>query len=113
MSATVTMNQDVLLSAQNLSVRFGGALAANKVSSDVRRGEAFTRLPPNAAGKTPRVNLTSRIYTPTTGTIAYAGPGGAMLPLTDQPPHKVAGLGIARTFRTSSCLSTPACCTTC
>ena len=99
MSAATTMNQDVLLSAQNLSVRFGGVLAVNNVSFDVRRGEVFTLIGPNGAGKTTVFNLISRIYTPTTGTIAYAGPGGAMLPLTDQPPHKVAGLGIARTFQ--------------
>ncbi len=99
MSAATTMNQDVLLSAQNLSVRFGGVLAVNNVSFDVRRGEVFTLIGPNGAGKTTVFNLISRIYTPTTGTIAYAGPGGALLPLTDQPPHKVAGLGIARTFQ--------------
>ena len=99
MSAATTMNQDVLLSAQNLSVRFGGVLAVNNVSFDVRRGEVFTLIGPNGAGKTTVFNLISRIYTPTTGAIAYAGPGGALLPLTDQPPHKVAGLGIARTFQ--------------
>ena len=93
------MTNEVLLSAQNLSVRFGGVLAVNNVSFDVRRGEVFTLIGPNGAGKTTVFNLISRIYTPTTGAIAYAGPGGALLPLTDQPPHKVAGLGIARTFQ--------------
>ena len=93
------MNDNILLSAQNLSVRFGGVLAVNNVSFDVRRGEVFTLIGPNGAGKTTVFNLISRIYTPTTGSIAYAGPGGAMLPLTVQPPHKVASLGIARTFQ--------------
>jgi branched-chain amino acid transport system ATP-binding protein len=74
-------------------------LAVNNVSFDVRRGEVFTLIGPNGAGKTTVFNLISRIYTPTQGTIAYAGPGGTMLPLTDLPPHKVAGLGIARTFQ--------------
>ncbi len=93
------MTDEILLRAENLSVRFGGVLAVNNVSFDVRRGEVFTLIGPNGAGKTTVFNLISRIYTPTTGTIAYAGPGGALLPLTDQPPHKVAGLGIARTFQ--------------
>ena len=93
------MTTEVLLSAQHLSVRFGGVLAVNDVSFDVRRGEVFTLIGPNGAGKTTVFNLISRIYTPTTGTIAYAGPDGTMLPLTDQPPHQVAGLGIARTFQ--------------
>ncbi|MBB6560873.1 branched-chain amino acid transport system ATP-binding protein [Acidovorax soli] len=92
------MTDDILLSAQNLSVRFGGVLAVNNVGFEVRRGEVFTLIGPNGAGKTTVFNLISRIYTPTAGTIAYAGPNG-MLPLTDQPPHKVAGLGIARTFQ--------------
>ncbi|MDZ7866146.1 ABC transporter ATP-binding protein [Acidovorax sp.] len=92
------MTDDILLSAQNLSVRFGGVLAVNNVGFEVRRGEVFTLIGPNGAGKTTVFNLISRIYTPTTGTIHYAGPAG-MLPLTDQPPHKVAGLGIARTFQ--------------
>ncbi|MGV3678840.1 MAG: ABC transporter ATP-binding protein [Acidovorax sp.] len=92
------MTDDILLSAQNLSVRFGGVLAVNNVGFEVRRGEVFTLIGPNGAGKTTVFNLISRIYTPTTGTIAYAGPNG-LLPLTDQPPHKVAGLGIARTFQ--------------
>ncbi|CAN7642056.1 ABC transporter ATP-binding protein [Acidovorax sp. LjRoot118] len=92
------MTDDILLSAQNLSVRFGGVLAVNNVGFEVRRGEVFTLIGPNGAGKTTVFNLISRIYTPTTGTIHYAGPDG-MLSLTDQPPHKVAGLGIARTFQ--------------
>ena len=89
---------DVLLSAKNLSVRFGGVLAVNDVSFDVRRGEVFTLIGPNGAGKTTVFNLISRIYTPTSGEIDYAGPDGP-IKLTDQPPHKVASLGIARTFQ--------------
>ena len=46
------MNGDILLSAKELSVRFGGVLAVNKVSFDVRRGEVFTLIGPNGAGKT-------------------------------------------------------------
>ncbi len=85
---------EVLLSAQNLSVRFGGVLAVNNVSFDVKPGEVFTLIGPNGAGKTTVFNLISRIYTPTTGTIDYQGQR-----LTDQPPHKIASLGIARTFQ--------------
>ncbi len=89
---------DILLSAQNLSVRFGGVLAVNNVSFDVKRGEVFTLIGPNGAGKTTVFNLISRIYTPTAGSIDYAGPNG-MLRLTEQAPHQIARLGIARTFQ--------------
>ncbi|MCF8211255.1 MAG: ABC transporter ATP-binding protein [Rhodoferax sp.] len=89
---------DTLLSAKNLSVRFGGVLAVNKVSFDVQQGEVFTLIGPNGAGKTTVFNLISRIYTPTSGEIDYLGPQG-MLKLTQQPPQNVASLGIARTFQ--------------
>jgi branched-chain amino acid transport system ATP-binding protein len=92
------MNADILLSAQDLSVRFGGVLAVNKVSFDVKRGEVFTLIGPNGAGKTTVFNLISRIYTPSTGVIDFSGPQGK-LRLTDQPAHQIAGLGIARTFQ--------------
>ena len=87
-----------LLSANNLSVRFGGVLAVNKVSFDVQQGEVFTLIGPNGAGKTTVFNLISRIYTPTTGEIDYLGPQG-LIRLTEQLPQAVAGLGIARTFQ--------------
>jgi len=85
---------DVLLSATDLSVRFGGVLAVNRVGFDVKRGEVFTLIGPNGAGKTTVFNLISRIYTPTSGTITYEGRN-----LAEQAPHDIARLGIARTFQ--------------
>ena len=84
----------VLLSAKDLSVRFGGVLAVNKVGFDVRRGEVFTLIGPNGAGKTTVFNLISRIYTPTSGSIDFDG-----TPLLAHAPHEIAQLGIARTFQ--------------
>ncbi len=89
---------DALLSAQQLSVHFGGVLAVNKVSFDVRPGEVFTLIGPNGAGKTTVFNLISRIYNPTSGQIDFLGPQG-FIRLTDQPAQNVASLGIARTFQ--------------
>ncbi len=88
------MSSGVLLSAKDLSVRFGGVLAVNKVSFDVHRGEVFTLIGPNGAGKTTVFNLISRIYTPTSGSIDYDG-----TPLLTHAPHQIAQLGIARTFQ--------------
>lgn len=85
---------DILLSAKNLSVRFGGVLAVNQVSFDVKKGEVFTLIGPNGAGKTTVFNLISRIYQATEGEIIYKDK-----PLTRQPAHKIAALGIARTFQ--------------
>ena len=86
--------QDILLSAKNLEVRFGGVIAVNDVSFDVRRGEVFTLIGPNGAGKTTVFNLISRIYTPGNGTLHYDGHD-----LLAQPAHRIAALGIARTFQ--------------
>ena len=83
-----------LLSAKNIGMRFGGVLAVNNVSFDVNRGEIFTLIGPNGAGKTTVFNLISRIYTPTTGEIDFDG-----VRLTEQLPHAIASLGIARTFQ--------------
>ena len=87
-----------LLSAKDLSVRFGGVLAVNKVSFDVKPGEVFTLIGPNGAGKTTVFNLISRIYTPSAGEIDYLAPQG-LIRLTDEPAQNVAALGIARTFQ--------------
>jgi branched-chain amino acid transport system ATP-binding protein len=92
------MMNDILLSAQNLSVRFGGVLAVNNVSFDVRRGEVFTLIGPNGAGKTTVFNLISGIYTPTSGSIGLTD-GPRTVELTRRAPHQMASLGIARTFQ--------------
>ena len=84
----------VLLRARHLSVRFGGVLAVNDVSFDVRAGEVFTLIGPNGAGKTTVFNLISRIYQPTSGTLEFDGRD-----ITGVPPHEIASLGIARTFQ--------------
>jgi len=85
---------DILLSAHELSVRFGGVLAVNKVSFEVQQGEVFTLIGPNGAGKTTVFNLISRLYTPTSGHLTYQGRA-----LNDMPAHSVAAVGIARTFQ--------------
>jgi branched-chain amino acid transport system ATP-binding protein len=85
---------EILLSARNLSMRFGGVLAVNDVSFDVQKGEVFTLIGPNGAGKTTVFNLISRLYQPTAGEIHFEGRN-----LTHAPPHQIASLGIARTFQ--------------
>ena len=62
-----------LLSARDLSVRFGGVLAVNNVSFDVKRGEVFTLIGPNGAGKTTFVNLLTGVLRPSSGSILLKG----------------------------------------
>ncbi len=84
----------VLFKADDLSVQFGGIRAVDSVSFEVQAGEVFSIIGPNGAGKTTIFNLISRIYQPTSGKLILEGRD-----VTSVPAHRVAGLGIARTFQ--------------
>ncbi len=79
---------------ENLSIQFGGVKAVTNVSFEVQQGEVFTIIGPNGAGKTTIFNLISLIYPPTSGRITFEGRD-----ITGMTPHRVANLGIARTFQ--------------
>ena len=84
----------MLFSAEDLSIRFGGIRAVESVNFGVRKGEIFSIIGPNGAGKTTIFNLISRIYRPSSGRLVFDGQD-----ITAIPPHRIAGLGIARTFQ--------------
>jgi branched-chain amino acid transport system ATP-binding protein len=75
-------------------INFGGIRAVDEVSFTVRKGEVFTIIGPNGAGKTTIFNLISRIYEPTGGRLVFEDRD-----ITRLPPHRIAALGIARTFQ--------------
>jgi branched-chain amino acid transport system ATP-binding protein len=83
-----------LLRVENLSISFGGVKAVDGVGFEVNEGEVFTIIGPNGAGKTTVFNLISRIYPPTSGRMLFGDTA-----LERIAPHRVAGLGIARTFQ--------------
>ncbi len=83
-----------LLTAEAVSVHFGGVKAVQDVSFSVEPGEVFSIVGPNGAGKTTLFNLISRIYDVTHGQIVFDGED-----ITAIPTHHVAELGIARTFQ--------------
>ena len=83
-----------VLRAVYLSVHFGGVKAVQNVTFEVNEGEVFSIVGPNGAGKTTIFNLVSRIYDVTTGHIHFAGQD-----ITQVATHRVAELGIARTFQ--------------
>jgi branched-chain amino acid transport system ATP-binding protein len=83
-----------LFQADNLAINFGGIKAVDGVSFAVKKGEVFTIIGPNGAGKTTVFNLISRIYNPTEGKLVFEGED-----ITEVLPHKIAALGIARTFQ--------------
>ena len=83
-----------LLSVRGLCVRFGGITALDGVSFDVKQGQITGLIGPNGAGKTTLFNCLSRLYGYAEGNITFAGH-----PMEDVPRHRVAGLGIGRTFQ--------------
>jgi len=88
------MHDDDQLNVQNVSLSFGGTQALLDVSFGVRRGEILAIIGPNGAGKTSLLNCLNRFYRPQRGRIAFEGHD-----LTDLPSHRIARLGIARTFQ--------------
>ena len=83
-----------LLEVDNVTLRFGGVTAVNKVSFSVEEGEVFALVGPNGAGKSTLFNLISRFYDPVEGDIRFEGKT-----ILDKPAHQMARLGIARTFQ--------------
>ncbi len=82
------------LEIRNLSLSFGGVHAVRDVNFDVEKGEVFSIIGPNGAGKTSIFNLISRLYDADAGSIEFEGKN-----LLGLPPHRIARLGIARTFQ--------------
>jgi len=60
----------VLLKVEHLSMRFGGLVAVNDLSLDIRRGEVTALIGPNGAGKTTVFNCLTGFYKPTSGRLA-------------------------------------------
>jgi branched-chain amino acid transport system ATP-binding protein len=82
-----------LLEVANVSVRFGGIVALDKVSFGVEAGEIAGLIGPNGAGKTTLFNCLSRLYE-CDGSIRFDGH-----PILELPRHRIAALGIGRTFQ--------------
>jgi len=83
-----------LLEVSQLTKTFGGVHAVSDVSFSVSKGEIIAVIGPNGAGKTTLFNLMTGVYPPTQGNIYFNDTD-----ITCLPTHKVAALGIARTFQ--------------
>ena len=83
-----------VLKVQGLTKRFGGLTAVDDVSLSVEAGGITGLIGPNGAGKTTLFSLISGFERPSLGHIMFRGEE-----ITDLPPHRRAGLGIARTFQ--------------
>jgi branched-chain amino acid transport system ATP-binding protein len=94
---TITAPRDLstsLLSAEGVSLSFGGVKALSDVSLRVNRGEVCAIIGPNGAGKTSMLNVLNGVYHPDQGTITFRG-----VTRRRMRPHQTARRGIARTFQ--------------
>jgi len=84
----------VKLQVQDLYLSFGGLEALSAVDVEVREGEILAIIGPNGAGKTCLLNCINGFYRPQRGDIIFDGKT-----ITRLPSHRIATLGIARTFQ--------------
>ncbi|WP_407160262.1 ABC transporter ATP-binding protein [Bradyrhizobium sp. STM 3557] len=83
-----------LLRVESLTKSFGGFVALDNISVDIRKGERFGLIGPNGSGKTTLVNCISGALRPSRGRVSLAGED-----LTPLPPNQRARRGIARSFQ--------------
>jgi branched-chain amino acid transport system ATP-binding protein len=83
-----------MVSVEEVRVEFGGIVALADLSFTIETGQICALIGPNGAGKTTLFNCVSRLYEPTGGRIIFDGRD-----LLQLAPHRVAALGIARTFQ--------------
>jgi branched-chain amino acid transport system ATP-binding protein len=87
-------NRPSQLEISDLSIRFGGILALQEVSLDVREREIYSIIGPNGAGKTTLFNCISGIYMAQAGSVKFMG-----REIRGTKPHKISQMGIARAFQ--------------
>lgn len=85
---------DEALKIEGLAISFGGVKALDEVSFTANRGEIVAMIGPNGAGKTTLFNLVSGVYRPDQGRVFLNGED-----VTGMQPHRLAGLGLTRTFQ--------------
>ena len=87
-------SDQTVIGINNISLSFGGLHALDDISVQIRKKEILAIIGPNGAGKTSFFNCVTGFYHPHKGSINYQG-----IDLSRLPSHKIASLGIARTFQ--------------
>lgn len=94
MTAPERQEQERLLEADRLTIRFGGLTAVSEFTLVMKRYELAGLIGPNGAGKTTIFNLLTGVYRPTSGGLSFQGRS-----LVGLQPWKIARAGVARTFQ--------------
>jgi branched-chain amino acid transport system ATP-binding protein len=90
----MTADHQPILVLAGVRKQFGGLVAVDSLDISVDDGEIFSLIGPNGAGKTTAFNLITGLDVPTSGTIQFSDQI-----ISGLPPHRLAQLGIARTFQ--------------
>jgi branched-chain amino acid transport system ATP-binding protein len=96
---------DLIIRAENLTLRFGGVVSLRDVSIEMRRGEILAVIGPNGAGKTSLFNSLTGVYQPQEGTITFLARDAAPLSVIGKKAHQIAQAGVSRTFQASRLFS--------
>jgi branched-chain amino acid transport system ATP-binding protein len=91
---SVTTEQKLSLAANHITIRFGGLTAVGDVSFTIPERGIVSLIGPNGAGKTTFFNVLTGLYRPTSGHVILG-----QREVTGLPTHKIASLGLARTFQ--------------
>ncbi|MEO7753350.1 MAG: ABC transporter ATP-binding protein [Terracoccus sp.] len=90
----VLADGEKLLEVDDVTLRFGGVVALDQVSFEIRKGEILGLIGPNGAGKTTCFNVMTGVYQPTSGGVRFKGTA-----LGKRKKFQITKLGIARTFQ--------------
>lgn len=85
-----------MLKISNMTMKFGGVVAVNDLSMEIRRGQIVGLIGPNGAGKTTVFNVVTGVYKPTEGEVYF---GEKLEKISQLQPDQIAKLGICRTFQ--------------
>ena len=88
------MSAQPVLSVQGITKSFGGLKALMNVSFDIEEGDVFGIIGPNGSGKTTLINCITGFIKTEAGKVLFKGKD-----ITGWPPHKIADVGIVRTFQ--------------
>ena len=87
-----------MLRIDNMTMAFGGVIAANEFNANIERGEIIGLIGPNGAGKTTIFNVITGVYEPTSGRVLFS-PNEEEIDITGLKPDEITKLGICRTFQ--------------
>jgi branched-chain amino acid transport system ATP-binding protein len=88
------MSDTPILQVQEVTKAFGGILALNRVSFEVKAGEILGVIGPNGSGKTTLINCITGFIRMSSGKVFFRGQE-----ITGKPAHKIADMGLTRTFQ--------------